>query len=93
MYTNIEEDDQIIYVRLENDETGCVSTNSLELIVNPIPEITPTILEVCDANYDGVTTIDLTLLDAGILNGQQGIDVTYHLTPENKCRRKCHNKS
>ena len=86
LYTNIEEDGQIIHVRLENDETGCASTTTLELIVNPIPEIiTPPIFEVCDANYDGVTIIDLTLLDAGILNGQDGqeeINVTYHLTPE-----------
>ena len=86
LYTNIEEDGQIIHVRLENDETGCASTTTLELIVNPIPEIIiPPTLEVCDANYDGVTTIDLTLLDADILNGQDGqeeINVTYHLTPE-----------
>ena len=83
MYTNIVEDGQIIHVRLENDETGCSATTTLELIVNSIPEIiTPPILEVCDANYDGVTTIDLTLLDADILDGQEGINVTYHLTPE-----------
>ena len=83
LYTNIVEDGQIIHVRLENDETGCSATTTLELIVNPIPEIiTPPILEVCDANYDGVTTIDLTLLDADILDGQEGINVTYHLTPE-----------
>ena len=31
--------------------------------------ITPPILEVCDANYDGITTIDLSSLDATILNG------------------------
>ncbi len=83
LYTNIEEDGQIIYVRLEDDETGCISTTTLELIVNPIPEIIPpTILEVCDANYDGVTTIDLTLLDDDILNDQEGINITYHLLPE-----------
>ena len=55
----------------------------MDLIVNPIPEIiTPPVLEVCDANYDGITTIDLSSLDATILNGQTGISVTYHETQE-----------
>ena len=53
-----------MHVRLEDNETGCAATTTLELIVNPIPEIiTPPILEVCDANYDGITTIDLSSLD------------------------------
>jgi gliding motility-associated-like protein len=51
--------------------------------VNSIPEIIiPPILEVCDANYDGITTIDLSLLDATILDGQTGITVTYYETQE-----------
>ncbi|MFL2610328.1 MAG: choice-of-anchor L domain-containing protein, partial [Flavobacteriaceae bacterium] len=83
LYTNIVEDGQIIHVRLEDDESGCSATTTLELIVNPIPEIiTPPTLEVCDANYDGITTIDLSSLDTTILNGQTGISVTYYETQE-----------
>ena len=83
LYTNTTADNQTLHVRLEDTETGCAATTTLELIVNPIPEIIiPPILEVCDANYDGITTIDLSSLDAAILNGQTGISVTYHETQE-----------
>ena len=37
---------------------------------------------MCDANYDGITTIDLSSLDDTILNGQTGITVTYYETQE-----------
>ena len=83
LYTNTTADNQTLHVRLEDNETGCAATTTLDLIVNPIPEIiTPPVLEVCDANYDGITTIDLSSLDATILNGQTGISVTYHETQE-----------
>ena len=83
LYTNTTADSQTIHVRLEDNETGCAATTTLELIVNSIPEITtPPILEVCDANYDGITTIDLSSLDDTILNGQTGITVTYYETQE-----------
>ena len=83
LYTNTTADNQTIHVRLEDNETGCAATTTLELIVNSIPEITtPPILEVCDANYDGITTIDLSSLDDTILNGQTGITVTYYETQE-----------
>ena len=83
LYTNTTADNQTLHVRLEDNETGCAATTTLDLIVNPIPEIiTPPVLEVCDANYDGITTIDLSSLDATILNGQTGISVTYYETQE-----------
>ena len=83
LYTNTTADNQTLHVRLEDNETGCAATTTLDLIVNPIPEIIiPPVLEVCDANYDGITTIDLSSLDATILNGQTGISVTYHETQE-----------
>ena len=83
LYTNTTADNQTLHVRLEDNETGCAATTTLDLIVNPIPEIiTPPVLEVCDANYDGITTIDLSSLDATILNGQTGISVTYYETQQ-----------
>ena len=83
MYTNVDADNQILYVRLEDNATLCVAITTLELVVNPIPEVViPPVSEVCDANYDGITTMDLSLLDSAILNGQTGISLTYHLTQE-----------
>ncbi|MBT7881798.1 MAG: hypothetical protein HN624_05075, partial [Flavobacteriaceae bacterium] len=56
-YLNTTADGQIVYVRLEDDATACYATTTLELIVNPIPEvITPPVVEVCDDDYDGVGT-------------------------------------
>ena len=73
----------MIYVRLVDDATACYATTTLELIVNPIPDvIIPPVYEVCDDDYDGVGTFDLTSLDDTILNGQTGISVTYHETQE-----------
>ena len=83
LYTNVDADNQILYVRLEDNATLCVAITTLELVVNPIPEVViPPVSEVCDANYDGITTMDLSLLDSAILNGQTGISLTYHLTQE-----------
>jgi hypothetical protein len=60
LYTNTTADNQTIHIRLEDDESGCAATTTLELIVNSIPEITtPPILEVCDANYDGIQLLIL----------------------------------
>ncbi|MDY2586226.1 choice-of-anchor L domain-containing protein, partial [Winogradskyella aquimaris] len=54
---------QTIYVRGENDITGCYSTTTFTLIVNPLPLlVAPTALEVCDdGTPDGLTEIDLSL--------------------------------
>ncbi|MAU30342.1 MAG: hypothetical protein CMC36_00320, partial [Flavobacteriaceae bacterium] len=83
LYTNVDADNQTLYVRLEDNATLCVAITTLELVVNPIPEVViPPVSEVCDANYDGITTMDLSLLDSAILNGQTGISLTYHLTQE-----------
>ena len=82
-YLNTTVDSQTVYVRLVDDTTACYATTTLELIVNPIPEvITPPVVEVCDDDYDGIGTFDLTSLDDTILNGQTGISVTYHETQE-----------
>ena len=59
LYTNTTADSQNIIVRLEDDITFCFATTTLELVVNPIPEvITPPIIEVCDDDYDGISTFE-----------------------------------
>ena len=39
LYTNTTADNQTLHVRLEDNETGCAATTTLDLIVNAIPEI------------------------------------------------------
>ena len=79
-YSNLNSpDSQNIFVRLEDNETFCYATTTLALVVNPIPEvIVPPVIEVCDDDYDGISTFDLVSLDPIILNGQTGITVSYY---------------
>lgn len=53
------QNNQTIYVRIENNITGCYSTTSFLLIVNPHPEV-PQPMYNCDIDYDSITTFDLT---------------------------------
>jgi gliding motility-associated-like protein len=83
-YSNLNSpDSQNIFVRLEDNETFCYATTTLALVVNPIPEvIVPPVIEVCDDDYDGISTFDLVSLDPIILNGQTGITVSYYESQE-----------
>ena len=72
---------QTIYARAENDVTGCVSTITLDLRVNPIPTpATPTPLEECDTDNDGFASFDLESRTIEIINGELDISITYHET-------------
>ncbi|WP_430467643.1 T9SS type B sorting domain-containing protein [Winogradskyella ouciana] len=84
-YTNTVEDNQFIWVRVEDTNTveGCYKVTTLELIVNPLPELLPPLpLELCDVDNPGDEQEPFTLEDAnaGILNGQNGITLSYYET-------------
>ena len=72
-YTNISEDVQTIYVRVESATiaTECASFVNLELVVQDTPQlIEPTPLEACDdASADGFAQFDLTSKEEEFLNG------------------------
>ncbi|WP_179008445.1 T9SS type B sorting domain-containing protein [Winogradskyella forsetii] len=53
---------QLIIVRIENNETGCFSLTDFSLIVNPHPNIPEPLLE-CDTDYDANTLFDLTVVE------------------------------
>ncbi|MBT8286798.1 MAG: PKD domain-containing protein, partial [Bacteroidia bacterium] len=79
-YTNLS-NPQTVYIRLEDNVTGCFNTVSLDLIVNPIPITNvPTPLEVCDNDDDGFADFDLGLKDMEITGGTPGIFVSWHET-------------
>ena len=72
---------QTIYVRATNDVTGCVSTITLDLRVNPIPSpAVPTDLEECDEDNDGFASFDLDSRTVEIINGELDITISYHET-------------
>src|SRR3546814_140334 len=79
-YTNIV-NPQTIYVRADNNATGCTSTITLLLRVNPIPSpATPTDIEVCDEDNDGFASFDLETRTLEIINGELDIAISYHET-------------
>ena len=84
-YTNVAPFTQQLYVRVENIDTQCYNTTALTLIVNELPVlIQPDPLELCDDNNTGDEVEEFTLEDSigQVLNGQTGIDITFHQTQE-----------
>ncbi|MBT8245553.1 MAG: T9SS type B sorting domain-containing protein [Winogradskyella sp.] len=73
---------QVIYARIIDNNSGCLTINQFQLIVNPRPEaIEPPLMEVCDDEViDGFTTINLNENDDAITNGQANLVVSYHIT-------------
>ena len=81
-YTNLS-NPQTVWIRVAYNATGCEKITSLELIVNPLPVLVdPSPLLLCDDNAPGDELEAFTLEDreGQILNGQTGLDFSYHLT-------------
>ncbi|RAJ18256.1 choice-of-anchor L domain-containing protein, partial [Olleya aquimaris] len=80
-YTNIS-NPQIIFVRVEDVNTSCYTTTTLQLDVEQAPvAFTPTPLEFCDPDSDGFGVFTLSDAEAEITGGAPGLTVTYHETP------------
>ncbi len=77
---------QTIWVRLENDVTGCFRISSFELIVGEFPAITaPQDMVLCDdeesgSNTDGISIFDLTANNNTITGGNASLTVRYYET-------------
>ncbi len=70
----------VIYVRIQDSETGCLSYTTLTVNVfeNPILPVTTVILDACDEDHDGFASFDLTPAQEDILQGLSGVDATIH---------------
>uniref|UniRef100_UPI00404AEC57 T9SS type B sorting domain-containing protein n=1 Tax=Flavobacterium sp. TaxID=239 RepID=UPI00404AEC57 len=80
-YTNIV-NPQVLWVRVENNETGCFTVDNFTLnVLIPLVPVLPTPLTLCneDLPNDDTTSFDLTQKDDEILNGQIGT-VVYYVT-------------
>ena len=74
---------QTLFARLSDASNNYFDTTQLTLTVLPVPSTnTPTPLEACDDNNDGLAAFMLTDKDAEILNGQDPLlyIVSYHET-------------
>lgn len=73
---------QTIFARIENrGNTNCYETTSFDLIVNPLPVVSPiVILTQCDDDTDGFTPFNLTEANVLISNNSINEVFTYYLT-------------
>ena len=73
---------QTVFVQIEDIDSGCLAYSNFDLIVKDIPQInTPSNIVVCDDGAtDGKTTIDLSETTSEVINGDDSLVVTYHLT-------------
>mgnify|MGYP000455462647 CR=1 FL=1 len=79
-FTNTVNDEEI-YPRYENVNSGEFSITLFYLVVNDEPTpITPTPLEVCDDDNDGFAEFTLTNKDLEILGGEPGVSISYYET-------------
>src|SRR5690554_2545609 len=72
-----------VWVRVEDDQTGCFDVVELALVVNPLPVVSLPEVEryvLCDDDQDGYMVFDLESRIAGIVNGQAGLTVSFHDT-------------
>ena len=78
---------QTIWVRVENNDTGCFDVISLDLVVNALPLVAAPIpaYTLCDVNNPGDQTeeFDLQSTIPMILNGQDGMEVTFYFDQAN----------
>ncbi|MBO3097361.1 T9SS type B sorting domain-containing protein [Gelidibacter sp. DF109] len=76
------ESPQIIFIRIQDIDNGCLTFSGVRLIVNPFPTVTaPDPLIVCDTDgtSDGITEIDLRQMDSELTNDTPNLFVSYHL--------------
>jgi gliding motility-associated-like protein len=89
IYTNFNKDGNPIYVRIIDNNTGCINDKiTFDLIVNPKPAINFALaqLQICDTDQDGTVTIDFSdnaspyYMESIILNGLNPAihTITYH---------------
>jgi gliding motility-associated-like protein len=85
-YTNTV-NNQTIYIRSVDQDTGCSVTQgyTLTLVVNPLPspQVPVDPLLVCDADNDGFAEFDLDAQIPIITNGEVNVVITYHITQAN----------
>lgn len=80
-YPNVDQYEQIIYVRVEDDITGCTSIRPIEIHANML--LTATNIQdfaLCDDDGDGEVSFDLGSIAFVIANEIPGIDITFYET-------------
>ncbi len=80
-YDNIDQYEQVIYVRVEDNTNGCASIRPIEIHSNLL--LTATNIQdfaLCDDDSDGEVSFDLGSIAIVIANEILGIDITFYAT-------------
>ncbi|MGB1308012.1 MAG: choice-of-anchor L domain-containing protein [Oceanihabitans sp.] len=83
--TNFSSTSQTVYIRIENINTTCFAIETLDIYVSPLPLI-PNIVSnynLCEDDNDQTSEFILSTKDNEILNGQNGMEVSYYETLQN----------
>ena len=69
-----------IFVRVEDNLSGCFNVVTYDLILNEIPSVNLAVsdLQECDPDNDGIATFNLDDRSTEILNGQSGVSIIYY---------------
>ncbi len=80
-YTNAVQTSQMIFVRVENNDTNCYAITTLDLLVNPLPNpVVADPLRECDLDADGFAVFDLAKFSETIIDSDPEVKITYHET-------------
>ncbi|WCO00345.1 T9SS type B sorting domain-containing protein [Psychroserpens ponticola] len=72
---------ETLFIRIENNSTGCYTTERFEVIVNTLPVIHPiSLYKFCEIGDDGLGEFIFSTQDAEVLNDQTGKEVFYYET-------------
>ncbi|MDN3493443.1 T9SS type B sorting domain-containing protein [Winogradskyella bathintestinalis] len=82
-YTNTNVNEQL-FVSVQNPDTGCISTTTLDVSVidSPIINMEDHYIDACDTDLDGFANFDLTSIIPEVLEGLSGVNVSFHISPE-----------
>lgn len=84
-FVNTIPDQQQLFVRVVNQNTGCFTTTTITVIIQERPVVNHNIppLNACDTDDDGFAFFDLTSIIADLLQGLTGVTVSFHETNQN----------
>ncbi len=75
------ESEKTIYIRVENEPTGCAVIEDFKLFIDSGPNInTETSIEVCDLDFNNYVEFNLSLAEQNVLSNLDGqFNISYHI--------------
>lgn len=84
-YANVVADESVVFIRVEDQNTGCASVTAIEIHTNLL--LTGTDIKKvtrCDIDNDGQETFDLGDIALDIINGLEDVTIDFYLTEEDR---------